>query len=187
MPTVEHSTLTSTELHEPKGADTAANGQVYVANGLGSGVWQSPYAYACIKTLESDSLSVGTIGTTAKTLPFSQDGLELNLTADATNNRITVDSDGGVYYVAFDVSFSTAASGDSGLYEFKLMNNGVFSGFAGQRNKSGTSDAGSTSFVGLIEASGNAHLTVSVESDEAGNTDDIEVYTASLVVFKVGV
>jgi microcystin-dependent protein len=34
-----HRNLTGADLHEPKGADTALSGQVYVANGSGGGVW----------------------------------------------------------------------------------------------------------------------------------------------------
>lgn len=34
-----HKNLTGADLHEPKGADTALNGQVYVSNGSGGGVW----------------------------------------------------------------------------------------------------------------------------------------------------
>lgn len=41
MANVAHATLTGAELHEPKGADTAALGTVYVANGAGSGSWAS--------------------------------------------------------------------------------------------------------------------------------------------------
>lgn len=37
----EHKVLTDPELHEPKGASTALSGQVYIANGLGSGAWGS--------------------------------------------------------------------------------------------------------------------------------------------------
>lgn len=39
MANVAHSTLTGSNLHEPRGADTAAAGEVYVANGSGSGAW----------------------------------------------------------------------------------------------------------------------------------------------------
>lgn len=39
MANVAHSTLTTTNLHEPKGVSTALAGQVYIANGLGSGAW----------------------------------------------------------------------------------------------------------------------------------------------------
>lgn len=39
MATVQHSTLSSTEIHEPKGADTALENQVYLSDGSGSGSW----------------------------------------------------------------------------------------------------------------------------------------------------
>jgi len=38
----EHNTLTGASLHEPKGAATAAVGQIYVATGTGTGAWQAP-------------------------------------------------------------------------------------------------------------------------------------------------
>lgn len=41
MANVPHATLTGSELHEPKGADTAGLGTVYVADGAGSGSWAS--------------------------------------------------------------------------------------------------------------------------------------------------
>ena len=37
--TVEHSALTGSSLHEPKGVASATAGKVYVANGSGSGAW----------------------------------------------------------------------------------------------------------------------------------------------------
>lgn len=40
MTDVLHSGLTGADLHEPKGVASATNGQVYVANGAGSGVWK---------------------------------------------------------------------------------------------------------------------------------------------------
>ena len=36
-----HKNLTGTDLHEPKGAAAASVGQVYVADGAGSGAWAS--------------------------------------------------------------------------------------------------------------------------------------------------
>lgn len=39
MANIDHSTLTDPYLHEPKGVATAQAGQVYIANGSGSGVW----------------------------------------------------------------------------------------------------------------------------------------------------
>lgn len=37
-----HSTLTGADLHEPKGVESATVGEVYVADGLGSGSWTNP-------------------------------------------------------------------------------------------------------------------------------------------------
>lgn len=39
MANIAHASLTGAELHEPKGATTAALGEVYVADGTGSGNW----------------------------------------------------------------------------------------------------------------------------------------------------
>ena len=39
MANVNHNTLTDPYLHEPKGASTALAGQIYVADGAGSGAW----------------------------------------------------------------------------------------------------------------------------------------------------
>ena len=41
MANIAHASLTGAELHEPKGADAAAIGEVYVADGAGSGSWAS--------------------------------------------------------------------------------------------------------------------------------------------------
>ncbi len=38
---VQHRDLTGASLHEPKGADSATLGQVYVSDGAGSGTWQN--------------------------------------------------------------------------------------------------------------------------------------------------
>jgi len=38
---VSHASLTGSNLHEPKGISTATSGQVYVADGVGSGSWTS--------------------------------------------------------------------------------------------------------------------------------------------------
>jgi hypothetical protein len=40
----QHDQLTGADLHEPKGVETANSGEVYVADGAGSGVWSDPLA-----------------------------------------------------------------------------------------------------------------------------------------------
>lgn len=40
MADVQHSVITDPHIHEPKGASTAANGTIYIADGLGTGTWK---------------------------------------------------------------------------------------------------------------------------------------------------
>ena len=72
MANVEHSSLTGSALHEPKGVASANSGEAYVANGSGSGTWQpihrhlaaatnysatSPYAYSLDTDISEKFLS----------------------------------------------------------------------------------------------------------------------------------
>lgn len=50
----EHSTLTGASLHEPKGAATASSGQVYVADGAGSGSFSTKKGYYVISAYAAD-------------------------------------------------------------------------------------------------------------------------------------
>lgn len=50
-----HKDLTGSDLHEPKGAASASSGQVYVANGSGSGVWTAVKgSYVALNVLIDD-------------------------------------------------------------------------------------------------------------------------------------
>jgi len=40
--TIQHSIIADPNIHEPKGVASAADGEVYIADGLGSGAWASP-------------------------------------------------------------------------------------------------------------------------------------------------
>lgn len=40
--TINHKDITGNQLHEPKGVETASIGDVYIADGAGSGSWASP-------------------------------------------------------------------------------------------------------------------------------------------------
>lgn len=54
--TIEHKNITDAERHEPKGASTASNGTVYIADGAGSGAWTDPYA--AVKNANKMALNV---------------------------------------------------------------------------------------------------------------------------------
>ena len=162
MPTVDHSTLTGADLHDPK-----------------------PLEYAQVYTLESDAQSVGSIGTTGLTFPFVNNGENNTAVADASNNRITCTT-AGVYSFNFTVAFATAAAGDAGIYEFKLYDDGAATGFATAANLSGSSDNTSLTLTAVLSVGAGSQMTINIESDEAGDTDDINIYTSSFTAFRIG-
>ena len=70
---IQHSLITDPNIHEPKGASTAASGASYIANGAGSGTWKKTDSLS-IKGLSGDGGSTnselvtdGTNGFTLKT------------------------------------------------------------------------------------------------------------------------
>lgn len=189
MPTIEHSVLTTTELHEPKDVSTASSGEVYVADGLGSGSWEpsdNNTSHGSIYSVDSDAVSIGSIGTTSqKFAGFASNGPSLNTTPDASNDQITIGSAGN-YFINFTTSFATTATGDAGTYEFRVRVNGVESVIGLKRAMSGSSDTGSATGSGILTLALNDVITVYVESDDGGNSDDIDIEFCSLSVFKVG-
>lgn len=71
--TIEHSELPDNLLHEPKGASTAENGTLYVANGLGSGEFKKVPVESLDMTIQvvagSSNVPVtGTVEVTGDTL-----------------------------------------------------------------------------------------------------------------------
>lgn len=71
MADVEHASLTDPEIHEPKGVASASQGEVYVADGVGSGNWVNnvPQGWG----LYHDAAAAQTVNTTG--LFLSIDGL----------------------------------------------------------------------------------------------------------------
>lgn len=76
---IQHKDLTDPQLHEPKGISTAAAGQVYIADGLGSGLYRELTPYDLAFTI---SIFTNTSLTTDIAPRVLQDGLtgELNNT-----------------------------------------------------------------------------------------------------------
>lgn len=185
MANVQHSALTGSEIHEPKGADTANSGEVYVANGAGSGTWTELFQYAHIYTQESDSATLGSIGTTVQDLPFTTNGQANICVADSANNRITL-TNAGTYYVSFTGSVSTVAAGDSGTYKLKVALDSTPEHLEAERELSGSGDLGDLATGGIITATAGQQLTVEIESDEAGNSDDLNLINLELTAIRLG-
>lgn len=111
MPNVEHSTLTTTDLHEPKGIAAASNNQIYVANGSGSGVWS-----ARTHTLYSRKDNISNAGSTYVPIPYAGTIAKVIsvltgaiTTADAV---VTVKNSAGVSMGTITIAHSGSAAGD---------------------------------------------------------------------------
>ena len=181
----EHSTIADPNIHEPKGVSTATAGQIYVADGAGSGVWVDAFQYGHIYTQESDSATLGSIGTTAQTLPFTTNGEDHVSVSDSPNNRITLTS-AGVYWVSFSGSVSTVTSGDSGTYKFKIALDGVNSHLEAERVLSGSGDLGDIATIGILSVTAGQQLTISVESDNGADSDDLNLVNLELTAVRMG-
>jgi len=75
MANVAHSSLTGSDLHEPKGVASANSGEVYIADGAGSGAWTAinnsnkiflHYRFNNISTASSQWVIPGIAGTITK-------------------------------------------------------------------------------------------------------------------------
>lgn len=79
---VEHKDLTGDQLHEPKGAETAAAGSVYVADGSGSGTWSDPVAginNINLFSMEQRFDDLGTAGSLIFNVPYKSELKAVNV------------------------------------------------------------------------------------------------------------
>lgn len=128
---VEHKTLSDPELHEPKGASTAAAHTIYVADGVGSGSFQEHAGSTHGEIYLADaSISVGPTGGTitsdvdyvviGPTWSENPDAWNIGLHAD--NKSITVSIKGHYLITAF-ASFTTGATAAGTQYAMKFRIN----------------------------------------------------------------
>jgi len=184
MANVAHASLTGADLHEPKGVASASSGDIYVADGAGSGGHEAcpgrTYGGICSK---DSAIAIGSIGTTPILFTgFDTDMPSNGVTPAHGSDQITIGL-AGDYYLDVAITLHTATSGDAGLYQFHLRVNGVENAnFGTRRQMSGTSDTGSTSFSGIITLAASDVLTIYVESDDGGGSDDIVIDAAQFSV-----
>ena len=138
MVDVAHSGLTAANLHEPKGAASAAANTVYKATGGGSGAWS---AINGVLTVEMNDVSAAetvylVIPRACTVTKVSSVILNAITVADAT---VTISNHAGSSMGTITVAFSGSAAGD--IDTLTPSSNNTFT--AGQRIKL-TSDGGST-------------------------------------------
>jgi hypothetical protein len=105
---IEHSDIVDGERHEPKGISSATSGQVYVANGAGSGSWANPAGVNRVYVTQASDLS----GTLSSTTEYFIDGI-----IDMGGQSIEVPQGGlSLSGYNFDISQLTDSSGSYTMF-----------------------------------------------------------------------
>lgn len=132
-----HSSLTGADLHEPKGAATAATHTVYVADGSGSGAWVK---------IDADNIDTTSIKNSNKVImnvtipdvsaadvllvpvPFAATLTRVSGTLSAAiataDTTLTLTNNGSAAIGTFTVAFSGSAEGD--FYQLTPSSNNTF-------------------------------------------------------------
>ena len=187
MANVEHSDLTGTALHEPKGVATANSGEAYVANGIGSGTWQpihrhlgaatafsstSPYAY----TLDTDTVE--------KFLSFPVASSHVTGFTVVTSPilRFRYDDETEVTSLINLTMSSSQSGGSSHAVEWALFKNGVE--IVGSRAIRTISSGswGSISVTAVTSLAQNDYIEIKTKTD----ADNVEVHYANIYVSIIG-
>lgn len=145
MANVSHASLTGSELHEPKGADSAALGTVYVANGAGSGSWSSvgtsaftgmiadfaaPVAPAGWLELDGSVISTSTYSGLFAVMSITTSGTRSSGSPVVTSIASTASFKVGYYVFGTGISAGTTIISIDSATQITLSNNAASSGTA---------------------------------------------------------
>lgn len=115
MANVNHSTLTDPYLHEPKGVASASSGEVYVANGSGSGTWTAKETLIEL-SLEGYLEDVSSVETVYVPIPFAGTIVKvltvLEASISSSNSTVTVKNSAGSSMGTLTITASGSAAGD---------------------------------------------------------------------------
>lgn len=143
MANVSHASLTGSELHEPKGADTAPLGTVYVANGAGSGSWSSigtsaftgmvadflaPVAPAGWLELDGSIISTSTYSALYGAMSITTSGTRTNGSAVVTSIPDTSNFRAGYYVFGTGIASGTTILSVDSASQITLSANASSSG-----------------------------------------------------------
>lgn len=185
--TIQHAIIDDPDIHEPKGISTAASGECYIADGVGSGSW-----VACAGS------SFGEIyidaGVTAQTLSAASAYATLNpgtewtsnvtsgVTLDPASGQLTV-SISGIYQLNFWINFTTAAIAAGTQYYFKYAINGVNSTQTDTVTKiTNGADKLDTFASALVQLTAGDIVTIKVAGDGTSSGTNITPTEAALSV-----
>lgn len=115
--TVQHSAIPDAQLHEPKGVANASAGEVYIADGAGSGEWVGPTAWYTWKDGQYTSGAKRSITATTRTKVTingsaftAGDGTGSSSFWSTANNEVVAEGEDYVYDVRFDFKAQSATA-----------------------------------------------------------------------------
>lgn len=120
MPTVAHSALTGSNLHESKGVAAATANQLYLTNGAGSGTWTTIQGgmnqYVFTIHIQDASSATAALNSAYLAMPFACTVTNVYSVAYAaiatTDNVLTVANNAGSSMGTITVAFTGSAIGD---------------------------------------------------------------------------
>lgn len=175
MANVNHSTLTDPYLHEPKGVAAASSGEVYVADGTGSGDWiASDNHISAHIPFDAATPAYSHSTTTSDTVlnPTFSIGSSKGFTGlSSPNARLQYNGTNTVYgLVTFFASVRQASGSDKDI-EMSIYKNGTE--IAGTRTIRTVSSGtwGVVAFNTITSLSSNDYLEIFIKGDTAHTTD----------------
>jgi len=196
MADVEHSALTGSDLHEPKGVASATANQVYVADGAASGAWEDVLPQVAIyQYQETDGTDGDSYATSWTKLPLATEVSDPESIGSISSNQVTLGAGTWLLQGWAGVSFDGTGSNNSGrirLYnatdatEIALGTSWFNNNLSGLLLPSTLHVYGQVVLAGskAIELQGIASSTSVKLGDNDGLSAGVEVY-AQLIAMKI--
>ena len=176
-----HNLLTGTDLHEPKGADTAALNQVYVANGSGSGAWRAGSPHGGFYF--TDFASPFILAATASYRLVNPVTTGTHILGFATvNGRLTYNGTGKIQAnLRWEFSFDQSSGGSEDI-ELAVFKNGVLETGAETRSTTPPATVNSVSLLWDTQAVTNDFFEVYAKITLATNIRFYHMYGSAFGV-----
>ena len=156
MANVNHSSLTDPYLHEPKGVATATSGDVYVANGSGSGAWTAKQTLIelsiegyleDVSSVEKVYVPIPFAGTVSKVLTV------LEASISSANSIVTVKNSAGSSMGTLTITQSGSAAGDVDTLAPTSNNTVTADSFITIESNGGSTNTAKLRFVVVLDRS----------------------------------
>lgn len=180
MANVNHSALSDPYLHEPKGAATASSGDIYLANGSGSGTWTSAHqhvdAYLAFDATTPAYTHAATTSFTVINPTLSTSSTDGFTVTNTPNARLvytgTRDISSNIH-----ISISTSqATGTNQNVEWKIYKNGSALTGAHVIRTISSGSWGSVSLLGNSTLSTNDYMEIYSKTSAAGNVKYASIF-----------